>query len=189
VLLLYGVSAAAALGCILIARGHNLVTGMVLLLFMGACWIGVRRLGYPEFAEFGPIFSRGRVEARIRLLESAEGLRQAATPQQLWERFRASAALLDLEELRLETESERRVAAAPPGRPPLWRLQVPLERGGTLTLGRSRASGEAHLSLEVVGEELRAVMEEALSRWEGQDAGEAAAVAAPSPAPWAPSTK
>jgi len=189
VLLLYGVSAAAALGCILIARGHNLVTGMVLLLFMGACWMGVRRLGYPEFAEFGPIFSRSRVEARIRLLESAEGLRQAATPQQLWERFRASAALLDLDELRLETESERRVAAAPAGRPPLWRLQVPLERGGTLTLGRSQPSGEAHLSLEVVGEELRAVMEEALSRWEGQDAGEAAAVAAPAPAPWAPSTK
>src|SRR3990170_3764875 len=80
VLLLYGVSAAAALGCILIARGHNLVTGMVLLLFMGACWIGVRRLGYPEFAEFGPIFSRGRVEARIRLLESAEGLRQDVDP-------------------------------------------------------------------------------------------------------------
>ena len=186
VLLLYGVSAVAALGCILIARGHNLVTGLVLLLFMGACWMGVRRLGYPEFAEFGPIFSRSRVEARIRLLESAEGLRHAASPHELWERFRASAAPLGLDELLLETESERCVAAAPPGRVSLWRLQVPLEGGGTLTLGRSQASADGRLSLEVEGEELRAVMEEALSRWEGQGEKEAAAVAAPSPASLGP---
>ena len=195
VLLLYGVSAIAALGCILIARGHNLVTGMVLLLFMGACWIGVRRLGYPEFAEFGPIFSRRRLAARLRLLESTEGLREIDAPQEFWARFRACAEALELDELRLDPGPE---SGLPPddsagsgfaeGASPLWRLQVPLKRGGTLTLGRVRRSEDIQLPLEMVGEELRAVVEEALSRWESRETEEPAPVTASgSPVPWASS--
>lgn len=181
VLLLYGVSAAAALGCILIARGHNLVTGMVLLLFVGACWIGVRRLGYPEFAEFGPLFSRRRLAARLRLLETVEELRRASTPEEFWERFGASREPLALDELRLEPGvrgGRPRVASDAGNGVARWRLQVTLDHGRTLTLGRAERGGDSQVPLEMVGEELRAAVEEALARWESGEREEAAPVVA-----------
>lgn len=192
VLILYGVSVAAALGCILIARGHNLVTGLVLLLFLGVCWIGVRRLGYPEFTEIGPLFSRQRVLARLRLLEATEQLRAAGTAAELGERLQTAREALGLEELTLEFESgEPPLPAAPPRDQSagLWRLCVPLGRRGHLILARRPPrSGAAGPPLELAAHELGAVLETVLTRLE-TEAVPAEAVAADSPAAWAPSQK
>lgn len=194
-LLLYGVSALAALGCILIARGHNLVTGLVLLLFMGAFWTGVRRLEYPEFVEIGRMFSPQRMRARLRLLENADQLRSAPTGGEFWEQLQASAASLGLERVELDLAPEQwaRLQVSPGGRGPLtgsgdrlWLLRVPLQAGGTLVLGRDPQRASSGLSLESVAEELRSVVEQMLARLETPTPATSTPIASSQPAPrWA----
>lgn len=204
VLLLYATSALAALGCILIARGHNIVTGMVLLLFMGVCWFGVRRLAYPEFTEIGRAFSRKRVAAQARLQERREVLQAAASAAEFWERLKVSADLLELDYLELRVPAERRgrlqlpaegplrhaaVGPADQGAP-LWLLSVPLPSGSALILGRDPLRTVSGLPMEVVAKELSAVVEETLFRLDSRPSV-AAAAAAPAAElrRWAPTAK
>lgn len=204
VLLLYATSALAALGCILIARGHNLVTGMVLLMFMALCWFGVRRLAYPEFSEFGQVFSRKRLTAQWRLRERIEVLQAATSAPEFWERLRVSADILELDHLelqlpparraRLQLSAEERLGQAASGSEDalssLWLLSVPLAPGTALILGRDPLRTVSALPLEVVAKELGSAVEETLSRLEAREAVSAAAVAASGePRRWAPPAK
>ena len=163
VLLLYALSALAALGCILIARGHNFVTAMVLILFMAACWIGLRRLSYPEFVEVGRAFNRQRAATRGLLEEKAQWLRAAASLDELRRRLEESAAALELDEAELIFEADGRRPSAHDG---LWRLTVPVNGRARLQLGRSPERAEPALPLEELGRELRPALEESLARME-----------------------
>ncbi len=174
VLVLYAASALAALGCILIARGHNFVTAMVLVIFMGACWIGLRRLSYPEFVAVGRAFNRQRGVARGLLEELAQRLRDAASLDDLRRRLEESAGALELDEAMLAFEARDWPAESSDR---LWRLTIPVNGRARLCLGRSPGRPEAALSLEEVGRELRAALEESLARMEP----EAAAAS-----PWGP---
>jgi UDP-GlcNAc:undecaprenyl-phosphate GlcNAc-1-phosphate transferase len=182
VLVLYAASALAALGCILIARGHNFVTAMVLVIFMGACWIGLRRLSYPEFVEVGRAFNRQRAVARGLLEDHAQRLRAAASLGELRQRLVDSASALELDEAALVFEAGDPPPASSDG---LWRLTIPLNPANAgvdprarLHLGRSPERLEPAIPLEDVGRELRAALEESLARVELE------AVAATA---WAPS--
>ncbi|MBI2955981.1 MAG: undecaprenyl/decaprenyl-phosphate alpha-N-acetylglucosaminyl 1-phosphate transferase [Acidobacteria bacterium] len=178
VLILYAVSALAAFGCILIAQGHNALSALVLAFFVGACWFGLRRLNYPEFAEFRRGFSRDRMAARGRLEEKGEILRAAQTPAEFWQALEAAAQALDLDRVELHlapgrAEQLRLPAtqwAAPDGRgsthDSLWRLTVPLDRQNWFVLGRSPREAAAPLPLEDVAQEMRSVVAEALARLE-----------------------
>lgn len=178
VLMLYALSALAALGCILIARGHNFITAMVLLLFMVACWIGLRRLSYPEFVEVGRAFNHQLHAARGRLQETAESLRGAASVTDLKARLETGLAALDLDSIMVQLESEpgrRRdswvVPTAPEDTERMWRLNLPLGDRGRLELGRSSQRVELGLPLEELGRELSAALEESLRRLEREDSG------------------
>ncbi|MCI0402796.1 MAG: hypothetical protein L0212_04655, partial [Acidobacteria bacterium] len=173
VLVLYAASALAALGCILIARGHNFVTAMVLLIFIGACWIGLGRLSYPEFIEVGRAFNRQRGVARGLLEGVAQRLRDASSLDDLRHRLEEGAGALELDEAVLAFEA----GDWPDSNDGLWRLSIPLNGRARLCLGRSPERPEAALSLEDVGRELRAALEESLARMEPE------AAAAPA---WAP---
>ncbi|MEE9235351.1 MAG: MraY family glycosyltransferase [Candidatus Acidoferrales bacterium] len=187
VLWLYGFSALAALASIFVARGPRLITGMVLLLFMGACWVGVRRLAYPEFSEFGWAFSRRRVRARLRLQELLEGLRAVASGPELREWLQVAAHSLELERVTLRLDPARRrrlrlLEEEPVGEDNLWRLTLPLGSGGLLVLARRPGSGQVDLPFELVGEELRAGLDEALARLEKRESLRPGVAEAASPA-------
>ena len=180
VLTLYALSALAALGCILIARGHNFLTAMVLLLFISACWIGLRRLSYPEFVEVGRAFNRQLHAARGRLQELAESVRGAANVTDLKAQLEAGLAALDLDSIEVHLEREQglrrdswavRPSAEVAER--LWRLSLPLGDRGRLVLGRSAQRAEPGLPLEEVGRELGAALEESLTRLEREASGAA----------------
>lgn len=167
VLILYAASALAALGCILIARGHNFVTVMVLVLFMVACWVGLQRLSYPEFVEVSRAFNRQLGAARGRLEENVESLRTATNLPELRARLTACAQSLELDELELHLEPNAEAARGSTGA--LWRLSVPLNGRGLLVLGRSPRPPAAALPLEDVGRELSAAVEETLARVEAEE--------------------
>lgn len=171
VLILYAASALAALGCILIARGHNFVTAMVLVLFMAACWIGLRRLSYPEFVEVGRAFNRQRATARGLLEEKAQQLRSAGSLDELRQRLEESAGALELDEAELAFGADGWPSAADDG---LWRLTIPLNGHARLHLARSPERAEPALPLENIGRELRPALEESLARMEPEVAAEPA---------------
>jgi UDP-GlcNAc:undecaprenyl-phosphate GlcNAc-1-phosphate transferase len=164
VLLLYAASALAALGCILIARGHNFVTAMVLVLFMVACWVGLRRLSYPEFVEVGRAFNRQRAAARGVLEEHAQRLRAADSVEELHRQLEGSVGDLDLDQAALVFGAAGR-ALPNDG---LWRLTIPLNRRACLHLGRRPERSEAALPLEDVGRALGSALEETLARMESE---------------------
>ena len=164
VLTLYALSAVAALGCILIARGHNFITAMVLLLFIAACWIGLRRLSYPEFVEVGRAFNRQRHAARGRLQEIAQGLQSVSNLSELREQLDASREALELDVVELHLPPQHWTSLDLPhdgwvargsteSDNHLWRLSLPLNGRGLLALGRTPQQVEQGLPLEEVGRE------------------------------------
>lgn len=201
VLLLYGVSALAAFGCILIARGHNIVTGMVLFLFMAASWFGVRRLAYPEFTEVSRAFSRQRLGARSRLDERIELIRQAGSGPELWKRLADSGAALELDYLGLELTLDQRARLQLPelmetSRPGsgdqryiLRLLSIPLPSGGFVVLGRNPRHPFSYLPLEEVGKELSVAVDETLSRLAKLSTAPVAAESSEGQRQWASSAK
>ncbi|HXE75963.1 MAG TPA: MraY family glycosyltransferase [Candidatus Xenobia bacterium] len=166
VLVLYALSAVAALGCILIARGHNFLTAMVLLLFIAACWIGLRRLSYPEFIEVGRAFNRQLHAARGRLQEAAELVRGAASRTELQARMENSLAALGLDLIEVHRGGAPWIVPAGTQNERMWRLSLPLGGGGRLVLGRNGRPAEAGLPLEELGRELGAALEASLARLE-----------------------
>lgn len=177
VLVLYGLSAIAALGCILIARGHNFLTAMVLLLFIAACWIGLRRLSYPEFMEVGRAFNRQIHAARGRLQEVAESVRKATNAEELKARLETGLAALELDLVEVQLEPKQAAALGLPfdswtarasqdGAGGDWRLSLPLFQRGRLVLARGSQAAESGLPLEELGRALSAALEESLLRLE-----------------------
>ncbi len=182
VLMLYALSALAALGCILIARGHNFITAMVLLLFITACWIGLRRLSYPEFVEVGRAFNRQLHAARGRLQDVAESVRAAADVEALKTQLEASLGGLDLDFVEVQLEPAQAaslglprdawvVRASSAGAEGAWRLSLPLRGRGRLALGRATQCAEPALPLEELGRELGSALEESLIRLERAASG------------------
>ncbi len=168
---------------------------MVLLLFGMVCWVGVRRLSYPEFVEFARLFSRPRIQARLRLQESLARLRAARTGPELWEELQANAGVLDLDRVELRLPPERRARLRlpvdlPDYRDGFWRLHVPLAGGGELILQRRPRALPSDVPLELLAEELPAALEHVAARLEQTDSLEPAP-AEPSPPSrrWAPSEK
>lgn len=169
-LLLYGTALAGSLGCVLIARGHNLVTAAVVLSFVGLFGaLGYRM--YPEFNEWGRGLTRRRVLARVRLAEALESLQGAGSWAELCERLAEGSALLELDCLELDAGPRRRFSWRPKAsanngaaRSPasLWRLSVPLPHRGSLVLGRRASSAAPDCPLELVAGELAPLLEEYL---------------------------
>ena len=182
----------------------NIVTGMVLLMFMALCWFGVRRLAYPEFTEFGRLFSRKRLAAQVQLQERMQVLQAASSAPEFWERLGVSVDILELDYLELQLPPERRARLHLPAdgrvgpaasRPQdvavaLWLLSVPLASDSALILGRDPLRPVSALPMEIMARELSSVVEETLSRLERREAVPAPAAAASGEGRrWAPTAK
>lgn len=181
VTLLYTAAGVAALGCILIARGHNLVTATVVLAFMGVFLV----LGYwvhPEFSEFIRVLSRRRVSTRLRAWDAMETLRAARSWEEFCEGLPAVARLLEVDLVEIQQGADEGFHWQEPlpgwglsGGSTIWSLSVPLPAGGHLRVGRDPLRNSFEWPLEVVAKELGATVEETLASLERQGAGVAAA--------------
>ncbi|MFQ5777831.1 MAG: MraY family glycosyltransferase [Terriglobia bacterium] len=184
-MLLYATAAAGALGCVLIARGHNMVTAAVIFSFLGVFavigyWI------YPEFSEVGRGVSRNRLLARVRAIEAIELLRLARTRPEFCQRLQVAARVLEVDWVELRAASHGPLDCADAGNgggrrdsSTMVRMTVPLPSGGSLLLGRSPWRAHTEWSMEVVARQLSGVVEETLRGWKVSAA--LAAALAPGP--------
>lgn len=134
-LILYAVSGIGVALAVLQSVLHHHFSGLIVLLFCAAAWIGIRLLGYVEFTEarrmvFGGLF-RHLLSARLSMRHFEERLSKAASVEESWDLIRSASAelgftysLLRLNGKVWECQS-REVTASE-----CWELRIPLDGSG-----------------------------------------------------------
>lgn len=129
VLILYGVCGLAALFSLLQNVSPTNVSGIVIVCFCAAAWIGVQHLGYGEFAAARKMVLRGTlrsmIDVQLRLQQYEATLTAAEGPDAIWETIRAGSEEFGFEGARLLIGGvvyERAV----PGDQSIWQLRIPL---------------------------------------------------------------
>lgn len=88
VLTIYGVCSLVAILSLLVSAIHNRFTGLIVMLFCGAAWVGIRRLEYVEFAMAGKMFLGGKfrriIDAETRLKDFEAALTKANNIHECW---------------------------------------------------------------------------------------------------------
>lgn len=88
VLTIYGVCGLVATLSLLISAIHNSFTGLIVILFCGAAWVGIRRLEYVEFAMASKMFLGGKfrriIDAEARLKDFEAALAKANDIEECW---------------------------------------------------------------------------------------------------------
>lgn len=171
-ILLYAVAAAGAVGCVLIARGHNLVTTAVIFSFL-AVFAVIAYWTYPEFSELSRGLSRYRLSARVRAIEAVELLRLAHTWPELCQHLQVAARVLEVDWVELRAASHGHFYWAEAGNggggkdmTTILPMSVALPSGGSLVLGRSLLRTHTEWPMEIVATQLSSVVEGTLRGWQ-----------------------
>jgi len=129
VLILYGMCGLAALFSLLQDASENQLSGVVVVCFCVAAWIGVQHLGYGEFNLARKIVLRGTlrgmIDVQLRLQHYESMLTASSTPEEIWNTIRAGCEEFGFEGVRLligETVFERAISSELP----TWQLRIPL---------------------------------------------------------------
>lgn len=138
VLILYGCCALGAAGSLAVMNRH--ISGLVIVLFCGAAWIGIQHLGYIEFGMARRMFMEGafrrQLTTQIALRYAERDLAAATTPAEYFEVLKGAARKFGFYQVSLRVgpySYEFR-----DDREPLrtWSLRVPLDGRGYVDLSR-----------------------------------------------------
>jgi len=92
VLTIYAICGGAAVLSLLVSATHNQFSGLIVMVFCGAAWVGIRCLEYTEFKIAGRLFLNGRfrriIDSETRLLHFEKSLAEASDPGECWTRIR-----------------------------------------------------------------------------------------------------
>lgn len=132
VLTMYGLCGLVAVLSLLVSALHNQFGGLIVVLFCGAVWAGVRQLDYAEFASAGRMLFGGRmrrmIDVETRLKDFEANLAKAASVEDCWEHIRGGSRDFGFHEVRMsfsgkvfeDSHAATSIAA------PRWQLRIPL---------------------------------------------------------------
>jgi UDP-GlcNAc:undecaprenyl-phosphate GlcNAc-1-phosphate transferase len=130
VLTIYVICSVAAAGSLLVSATHNRFSGLIVILFCGAAWIGIQRLEYPEFAMAGKMFLKGKfrqiIDTETRLLEFETALAKATNLDDCWTRVLAGTREFGFQGVRLSINGAVFEDLGPRNGHPVWQLRIPL---------------------------------------------------------------
>jgi UDP-GlcNAc:undecaprenyl-phosphate GlcNAc-1-phosphate transferase len=133
VLTMYGICGLVAVFSILVSAVHNQFSGLIVVLFGGAVWIGIRQLDYTEFASASRMLFGGRfrriIDVETRLKDFEAKLAKAESVEECWGHIRTGSRDFGFHEVRMSFNGElfedfhsvTTTAAAP-----RWQLRIPL---------------------------------------------------------------
>lgn len=130
VLTIYGVCSLVAALSLLVSALHNSFSGLIVILFCGAAWVGIRRLEYAEFAMAGKMFLGGRfrriIDAEARLKDFETALEKASGIGECWSRICVSSADFGFRGVRMSIHGRvfEDFPARANGR--MWQIRIPL---------------------------------------------------------------
>jgi UDP-GlcNAc:undecaprenyl-phosphate/decaprenyl-phosphate GlcNAc-1-phosphate transferase len=132
VLTMYGLCAMVAVLSLLVSAIHNQFSGLIVVLFGGAVWIGINQLDYSEFASAGRMLFGGKfrriidVEARLKDFEA--NLAKASGVEDCWNHIRTGSRDFGFHEVRMSFAGrlfEDLVSDSATAKP-RWQLRIPL---------------------------------------------------------------
>jgi len=143
VLFLYGACGLAAAVALLQDVAHKEFSGLIIVLFCAAAWMGVQHLGYAEFGVAGRIILAGSfrsvVNIQLKLQQFERALHQTSTLDDAWLVIAASAQDFGLSGVRLRVDD--RFFDSMPGLDTTnyWQVRVPLSHGQFLNVSHDPA--------------------------------------------------
>src|SRR5580692_2937217 len=92
VLTMYGFCGLVAVLSLLASALHNQFSGLIVIVFGGAVWIGIRQLDYAEFASASRMFLGGKfrriIDVETRMADFESSLSKSATVDECWDHVR-----------------------------------------------------------------------------------------------------
>ncbi|HYL38346.1 MAG TPA: MraY family glycosyltransferase [Bryobacteraceae bacterium] len=133
VLTIYAVCGLVALLSLLASAVHNSFAGLIVILFCGAAWLGIRHLEYAEFTMAGRMFLGGKfrriIDAETRLVDFEAALAKAADIDECWSRIRAGSFDFGFCGARLSLNGAMFEEARDHNSKRRWELRIPLPGG------------------------------------------------------------
>ena len=160
-LLLYGVGGLFATFSLLVTVLRNEFSGLVLVLFSAAAWLGVQNLGYAEFRTARRMLMSGAFQnmlnAQIGIEKLDAELKAAPGPEECWKALETAAAGLRFHRVEMALAGRRyaKELAAVNGHG-AWELRVPLGGDGMVRLVCAFHSGLPPVEAGRLAEVLRA---------------------------------
>src|SRR6202167_773860 len=130
VLTMYGVCSLVAVLSLLVSALHNQFSGLIVIFFCGAVWIGIRQLDYAEFASASRMLFGGKfrriidVEARLKDFEAT--LAKADSIEECWGHIRAGSRDFGFHEVRMSLSGKLFEDLHSDASQPRWQLRIPL---------------------------------------------------------------
>jgi UDP-GlcNAc:undecaprenyl-phosphate/decaprenyl-phosphate GlcNAc-1-phosphate transferase len=140
VLTIYGICGVVAVLSLLASALHNQFSGLIVIVFGGAVWIGVRQLDYTEFASASRMFLGGKfrqiIDVETRMADFESSLSKAQTTEECWDHIRAGSLDFGFHEVRLSlcgrVFEESNLGSAKPR----WQLRIPLPNSQYVNFSR-----------------------------------------------------
>jgi len=140
VLTIYSVCAVVAVLSLLASALHNQFSGLIVIVFGGAVWIGIRQLDYTEFASASRMFLGGRfrriIDVETRIADFQSSLSKAATEDECWDQIRESSRSFGFHEVRMSLGGRVFEDASSGQTKPRWQLRIPLSESQYVNFSR-----------------------------------------------------
>jgi UDP-GlcNAc:undecaprenyl-phosphate/decaprenyl-phosphate GlcNAc-1-phosphate transferase len=133
VLTIYGVCGLVAVLALLVSAVHNSFSGLIVLLFCGAAWIGIRHLEYAEFAMASKMFLGGKfrkiIDAETRLVDFEASLIKSVDIDECWNKIRSGSSEFGFHGARMRINGVVFEESMDHLSRRLWQLRIPLPGG------------------------------------------------------------
>jgi UDP-GlcNAc:undecaprenyl-phosphate GlcNAc-1-phosphate transferase len=142
-LLMYGVSGMAAVFSLIQNswQGHQNLSGLVVLLFCAAAWLGIQHLGYVEFAMARQMFVKGQfrrmIDFQTRLQSFEKSLNDARNEPDFWHNLSNGLRGFGFESVHCEFRHSVYGAPANTDGEAEWQVSIPCGGGCSVVLGHS----------------------------------------------------
>jgi UDP-GlcNAc:undecaprenyl-phosphate GlcNAc-1-phosphate transferase len=133
VLTIYGMCGLVALMSLLVSAAHNKFSGLIVILFCGFAWMGIRHLDYVEFALAGRMFLGGKfrriIDSETRLLDFEAALGKAADMDEFWNKIRTVSSEFGFRGARMSLNGTLFEETRGHNANRHWELRIPLPGG------------------------------------------------------------
>jgi UDP-GlcNAc:undecaprenyl-phosphate GlcNAc-1-phosphate transferase len=130
VLVIYGLCGLAAMLALLANALHNEFSGLIVIAFCAAAWVGINHLGYAEFSKAGEMFLGGKfrriIDAETRLLDFETALAEAPDVLACWSKILEGSREFGFQGVRMNMDGALYEDFGSKAHRPVWQLRIPL---------------------------------------------------------------